>query len=139
MNHSSVFVSLRDDNSLGCSFAIVLKQEYRVLIVVRERECAIFDADALHADCTTRYLLLKHYPSDALAYRDFMKLIGKMCTKKSNSKYFGAHIREDNRMIVTDAESEHMITVDEQPVYSDRLGEFKAYIEFHHAEFFKTE
>lgn len=139
MNHSSVFVSSRDDNSLGCSFAIVQKQAYRVLIVVRERECAIFDADALHADYTTRYLLLKHYPSGTLAYRDFMKLIGKMCTKKTNSKYFGAHIREDNRMIVTDAESEHMITEDERPVYSDRLRDFKAYIELHHPAFFKTE
>lgn len=139
MNHSNVFVSLMNDNDLGCSFAIVQKQEYRVLIVVRAMECAIYDADALQADGSAHYLLLKHYPCDAAAYRDFMKLIGKMCTKKTSSKYFAYHINEDNRMIVTNAESEHMVTDDERLAYSHRLLDFKAYIGSHHADFFKTE
>jgi hypothetical protein len=39
-------------------------------------------------DADLSYLLLKHYDSDSSAYRDFLKLIGKMCKKSGDSKYF---------------------------------------------------
>ena len=46
-----------------------------------------------------KYLLLKQYYDNKSAYKDFLKLIGKMCKKTKSSKYFSNHRIEDNRMI----------------------------------------
>ncbi len=69
---SIVKVSMRDDNDLGCSYAIVSKGKVSVIIVLKDSECAIFDYDLLKmAEYEYYYLPLKHYDSDGSAYRDF--------------------------------------------------------------------
>ena len=78
MTESTVHVSMRAENGLGCSYAVVCKANHAVLILLRDAECAVFDL--LQPD--SRYLLLKHYADAALAYTDFLKLIGKMCKKQ---------------------------------------------------------
>lgn len=139
MNQSAVQVSLRDENGLDCSYAIVQKSEYRVIILVRAADCAIYDANELQMNADAHYLLLKHYPSESIAYRDFMKLIGKMCTKSTSSKYFAVHVVEDNRMVVEDAENEHMITTTELMEYAPRFSAFKTFVNENRAHFFKAE
>lgn len=123
MTESNVHISMRADNGLGCSFAVVDKGSAAVLILLREAECAVFD---LHAP-ESRYLLLKHYPDDRKALRDFYKLIGKMCAKPSDSKYFGTRKAEDNRMVVTADGQEHMLLPDEAPAFAARLEAFLAF------------
>lgn len=124
MTDSTVHVSMRADNGLGCSYAIVSKGTCAVLILLREAECAVFDL----REPDSRYLLYKHYPDDRAALTDFYKLIGKMCAKRPDSKYFGARKAEDNRMIVT-ADGEHMCTADEAAKHAARLAEFLAFAE----------
>lgn len=120
MTGNSVRVSMRDDNGLGCSYAIVSKGAHAVLILLREAECAVFDL----REPDSRYLLLKHYPDDRAALADFYKLIGKMCAKPPDSKYFGTRKDEDNRMLVT-ADGECMLT--DAPEYVARLAAFLAF------------
>lgn len=89
MQASYVTVSLRDENHLDCSYAIVRKVNSAVVIVVRDSDCAIFDFSALQSG-NGHYLLLKHYSTDSIAYCDFLKLIGKMCTKREDRQVFRA-------------------------------------------------
>ncbi|MBQ8556576.1 MAG: hypothetical protein IJ438_11995 [Clostridia bacterium] len=124
MSHSTVFVSLRDENGLDCSYARVHKGDSSVLIVLRGTECGVFDNSLAH----WHYLLLKHYPCDAHALRDFYKLIGKMCAKSPQSKYFGPHKDEDNRMVVTTGGSEHMLQPEERSTYEARYQAFKVFV-----------
>ena len=103
MIESTVKVSMRDDNDLNCSYAIISKGNTNVIIILKDSECAIFDYNSLKADnFVYEYLLLKHYDNDSDAYKDFLKLIGKICKKQEGSKYFLNHKREDNRMIFCD-------------------------------------
>ncbi|MCR5147095.1 MAG: hypothetical protein K6B70_07150 [Clostridia bacterium] len=74
------------------------------------------------------YLLLKHYPDNESAYKDFLKLIGKMCKKSKDSKYFLNHKNEDNRMLYDDLKNEHMIKYDERNNFSERYEEFEKFI-----------
>lgn len=134
MRNSHVTVSLRDENALDCSYAIVRKGPLSVLVIVRNLDCAIYDLSALQkGGC--RYLLLKHYPAESIAYHDFLKLIGKMCTKKEDSKYFGPHLEEDNWMIVDEGDCEHMIHAGERVRFEARKREFTAFITAHAADF----
>ena len=73
MTTSTVRISMRAENGLGCSYAIVDKSGHAVLILLRDSECAVFD---LHQP-DSRYLLLKHYANDRQALADFYKLTGK--------------------------------------------------------------
>lgn len=120
MTNSTVRISMRAENDLGCSYAAVEKGSHAVLILLRDAECAVFD---LHAP-ESRYLLLKHYPDDRAALHDFYKLIGKMCAKQADSKYFGTRKDEDNRMLVCPDGSEHMLLPAEVPLYAERLLHF---------------
>ena len=120
MTESAVRVSMRAENGLGCSYAVVRKGEHAVLILLRDAECAIFDHDAPES----RYLLLKHYPDGRSALTDFYKLIGKMCAKPESSKYFGSRRDEDNRMVVLSDGSEHMLQAGEAEAYAQRLHTF---------------
>ncbi|MBQ2953559.1 MAG: hypothetical protein IJE07_08390 [Clostridia bacterium] len=120
MTESTVRMSMRDANDLGCSYAIVCKEKHAVLILLRDAECAVFD---LHAP-VSRYLLLKHYPDDRTALADFYKLVGKMCAKAADSKYFGSHKDEDNRMVVPPQGREYMLPPEEAPQYTHRLTAF---------------
>ena len=88
MTESVVKVSMIEDNSLNCSYAIISKDKLNIIIIFKDLECAIFDLDDLKATKEYRYLLLKHYVTGSYAYTDFLKLIGKMCKKDKSSKYF---------------------------------------------------
>lgn len=123
MTESTVRISMRAENNLDCSYAIVSKGGHAVLILLRDAECAIFDRD----EPESRYLLLKHYPGDRTALTDFYKLIGKMCAKPENSKYFGTRKDEDNRMVVLSNGSEHMLQAGEAEAYAPRLQAFLAF------------
>ncbi|MBE5940537.1 MAG: hypothetical protein E7266_09095 [Lachnospiraceae bacterium] len=124
MNESIVKISMKDENQLDCSYAIITKDLSGVVIVLRKMECGIFDYSELRERRNNfKYLLLKHYDSEKAAYKDFLKLIGKMCTKSKESKYFGVHINEDNRMIA-DSFGARMINEDEKDVYESRYIEF---------------
>lgn len=136
MTESIVRVSMRDDNDLDCSYAIVGKEEISVIILLKDSECAIFDYHVLKnktVDCP--YLLLKHYESDADAYRDFLKLIGKMCKKEKSSKYFLARKEEDNRMVFYAGQGEHMITREDRAVYQKRFALFNQFVLSHRGDF----
>ncbi|MBQ7848237.1 MAG: hypothetical protein IJ343_00745 [Clostridia bacterium] len=125
MTESTVRVFMRADNGLGCSFAVVDKGGAAVLILLRDAECAVFE---LHAP-DSRYLLLKHYPDGREALRDFYKLVGKLCAKPAESKYFGTRKDEDNRMVVTADGQEHMLQPDEAPAFNARLEAFLSFAE----------
>ena len=128
MEKSTVYVSMRDDNNLDLSYAIIQKDELKIIIILRNSECAIFDYDELKNKHAFNYLLLKHYPNDELAYKDFLKLIGKMCKKSKESKYFLNHKDEDNRIIYIDNLNEHMINDDENDIYKERFIDFETFI-----------
>lgn len=136
MIESTVRISMRDENGLGCSYAFIDKGGVRITVILRDAECAIFDAAALAAEpFHYHYLLLKHYPSASSAYTDFLKLIGKMCKKREDSKYFRCRRDEDNRMVFCDSESEHMITAAERETFRVRYEVFERFITEHRKHF----
>ncbi len=129
MEKSVVYVSMKDRNDADCSFAIIEKEDKRAFIIFKDLECAIYDYDALlRDDFDYKYLLLKHYENTTKAYKDFMKLIGKMCKKSVNCKYFKNPIEEDNWMIFNDDTNEHMILEEEKKVYVDRKNSLTEFI-----------
>ena len=128
MEKSIVYVSMRDENNLDCSYSIVQKDDLKIIIVLRDLECGIFDYNELKKNKTFKYLLLKQYQDAESAYKDFLKLIGKMCKKSKESKYFLNHKNEDNRMIYNNLKSEHMIDGDEKNNYNERYNEFEKFI-----------
>ena len=124
MNESTVQISMKDENKLDCSYAIITKDLSGVVIVLRKMECGIFDYSEIREKRNDlKYLLLKHYDSEKTAYKDFLKLIGKMCMKSKESKYFGVHMNEDNRMIA-DSFGARMINEEEKDVYESRYNDF---------------
>ena len=136
VQESVVRMSMRDENGLDCSYGIVSKGDRAVVVILRDRECGIFDQRMLLAqEFSWDYLLLKHYPDADLAYTDFLKLIGKMCKKSPDSKYFGIRRQEDNRMVVTAAGQEHMIGPEERPVLEDRCARFREFLWKNHRAF----
>ena len=136
MEKSLVQTSMRDENGLGCSYAIISKEDVSVIVILRDRECGIFDYGQLLAeDASLSYLLLKHYDSDSNAYRDFLKLIGKMCKKSADSKYFRNHLREDNRMVSPDGCPGHMLRPEENAEFQDRLSAFLSFVLLNRKQF----
>ena len=88
MEKSIVYISMRDDNNIDCSYSIVQKDELKVIIVLKDLECAIFDYNNLKNEIKFKYLLLKQYYDNESAYKDFFKLIGKMCKKQNRVNIF---------------------------------------------------
>lgn len=88
MEKSIVYISMRDDNNIDCSYSIVQKDELKVIIVLKDLECAIFDYNNLKNEKKFKYLLLKQYYDNESAYKDFFKLIGKMCKKQNRVNIF---------------------------------------------------
>lgn len=125
MMNSNVQVSMRDDNGLNCSYAVIRKEGSAVLLLLKDAECAVFDLHTWQKEW--HYLLFKHYDSGRAACRDFYKLIGKMCAKSPDSKYFGQHRDEDNRMAAFQDGQEHMLTSDELPAYAERYAAFREF------------
>lgn len=135
MIESTVKISMRDENGLNCSYAIITKDKMSIIIILKDLECAIFPYDDLKSrekeaerHCEYHYLLLKHYDSDSHAYKDFLKLIGKMCKKDRDSKYFANPQNEDNRMVCGSIDGEHMIKAEERPLYEERYSDFKGFV-----------
>lgn len=129
MTESTVKVSMRDENNLDCSYAVITKDKISIIIILKDKECGIFNYDDLKSqEGSFHYLLLKHYGSPSFAYRDFLKLIGKMCKKKGDSKYFSNPKQEDNRMIFEDFDHEHMLSVEEKTRYEARFSEFRRFV-----------
>lgn len=129
MTESIVKISMRDENTLSCSYAIITKGTITIILILKDCECAIYDYNDLKAtkqNC--HYLLLKHYKKPSCAYTDFLKLIGKMCKKRSDSKYFSRRKEEDNRMIFEDFEHEHMIKEEEKDTYRERFSDFENFL-----------
>lgn len=128
MEKSIVYVSMRDDNNIGCSYSIIQKDELKVIIILKDLECGIFDYNKLKFNREFKYVLLKQYHDTESAYKDFLKLIGKMCKKAKSSKYFSNHKIEDNRMIYNNSKSEHMISSEEKNIYNDRYIIFEKFV-----------
>ena len=121
-------LSMVEENDLGCSYAVVTKalSHSSVLVIFRGKDGAIIDYDGLK-EGTYRCLLMKHYCDEHVAYRDFLKLVGKMCKKHDDSKYFLNHRNEDNWMVCLE-ETEHMILNDEKKVFEERRKAFEQFI-----------
>ena len=119
-------VRMEENQALDAAYAVVEKGPAGVLLVLKDRECGIFDCTAMNSD-QFQYLFLKHYDTPSRAYEDFLKLVGKMCKKREDSKYFGAHLPEDNRMVRT-AQGEHGITREERSVYEERFAAFRRFV-----------
>ena len=138
MQKSIVYVSMKDSNDIECSYAIIEKTGKSVIIIFKDLECAIYDYDALlKKDFNYKYLLLKHYKNTTKAYKDFMKLIGKMCKKSVECKYFKNPIDEDNWMIFEDDTNEHMILDEEQSLYLERKNSLTEFIKDNKDKFVK--
>ena len=138
MEKSTVYVSMNDKNAIGCSYAIIEKDGKNAIIVFKDLEVGIFDYDALlKENFDSIYLLLKHYENTSTAYKDFMKLIGKMCKKSVNCKYFKNPIKEDNWMIFNDDTNEHMIIEEEVSNYLIRKNDFINFIKNNRDKFIK--
>lgn len=119
-------VRMEENRALGATYAAVEKGGIGVLLLLRDRECGIFDYSAGGLG-EFRYLLLKHYDTPSRAYEDFLKLVGKMCKKSGDSKYFQNRLSEDNRMVRT-AEGEHGITREEGTIYEERFTAFREFV-----------
>ena len=117
---------MEENPAAGAVYAVVDKGSASVLLVLRGRECGVFDYTAMSLD-KFQYLLLKHYDTPSRAYEDFLKLVGKMCKKREDSKYFGNHVPEDNRMVRT-MEDEHSITCKERALYEERFAAFREFV-----------
>jgi len=138
MEKSTVYVSMNDKNLIGCSYAIIEKEEKNAIIIFKDLEVGIFDYDALLKESFDyKYLLLKHYENTSKAYKDFMKLIGKMCKKSVNCKYFKNPIKEDNWMVFNDDENEHMIVKEEASNYLIRKNNYIDFIKNNRDKFIK--
>ena len=135
MEKSVVYVSMKDDNNLDCNYSIIEKGEKSVIIINKDLENVIYDYnDFIKEDFNYKYLLLKHYDNSSLAYKDLMKLIGKMCKKNVDSKYFNNHIDEDNRIIFINDMDEHMILKSEKNNYSERLNSLNNFIKLNRSK-----
>ncbi len=129
MTESTVKISMRDENGLNCSYAIITKDKMSIILVLKDLECAVFNYNDLKSrEYEYHYLLLKHYDSASYAYKDFLKLIGKMCKKGKDSKYFANPKNEDNRMVYGCSDGGHMIKEKERPLYEERYSDFKYFV-----------
>ena len=128
MEKSTVYVSMNNEE-FEYSYAIVDKGEKSIIIIFKDLECVIYDYEEFKLDeFDYKYLLLKQYNDSTSAYKDFMKLIGKMCKKSIESKYFKNHIVEDNRIIFTDDTKEKMLDENKNDEYLNRKNKLTEFI-----------
>ena len=139
--NSNVSISMKNGNDLGCSLAIVSKEIGKerkgVLIIWKDLEIGVFDYYDMKS--VPRYILLKQYFNLEYAKKDFFKLIGKMCKKRTNGteKYFLQHKIEDNRIIFFDFLNEVGIQkyLEDKKELDVRKEQFLYYIQKHLQEF----
>lgn len=133
MEESIVRVSMRDDNAYDCSYAVVTKIkgdiQKSVVIILKDLECGIFDGNNFTDNQDFRFLLLKQYPNDTYALKDFYKLIGKMCHKSIESKYFLNPKEEYNRIKFIDFQTETGDYDYNDKELSDRFNTFKEFVD----------
>ena len=129
MEKSTVYVSMNNKNDIGCSYAIIEKGKASIIIIFKDLECAVYDYNAfLKENFDFKYLLLKNYETSSRAYKDFMKLIGKMCKKSEDGKYFKNHVDEDNWIVFTDDDDHHMILEEEKEMFLPRKENFTNFV-----------
>lgn len=128
MTESTVQISMCDENDLNCNYAIITKDNISIIVILKDLECAVFNYSDLKERGCASYLLFKHYKNFSCAYTDFLKLIGKMCKKHKDSKYFANRISEDNRMVFDDIDGEHMIGEEEKLFFKARYSEFLNFV-----------
>ena len=129
MEKSIVYVSTKKENKFECNFAIVEKSNKSVIIICRDLECVIYDYENFQKDdFDYKYLLLKHYPDEIMAYKDFLKLIGKMCKKSIDSKYYNNHIEEDNRIMFFNDKNEYMMKDSDNEILLLKYNYLKEFI-----------
>lgn len=145
LGFSYVYTSLPDENYIDCSYAVVSKkgnnspQNYAVLIILKNLDIAILDYNEYiqNSIADPHYLLIKQHFNGKEAYNDFLSLIGKMCKKDIESKYFRHHIPENNRML-PDKDTGAFIMVDKYTSnsadFNVRLNSFKAFIKKQYAQ-----
>lgn len=56
MVESLVRISMEDDNDLNCSYVVVCKGQVRVIIILKDSECAIFDYSSLREVCLSLFI-----------------------------------------------------------------------------------
>lgn len=139
MGFSKVYTSMRDENNLDCSFAVIVKENSNgsdndsVLVIVKDKDIAVLDYNLYirNNKLPPRYLLIKQHTDNKVCYKDFLKLIGKMCKNTMESKYFRNRRDEDNRMLL-DLKSGNFVLSErympEPNIYDARLKDFKEYI-----------
>jgi len=112
MEKSIVYVSMKDDNHYDCSYAVVTKEKNKitksVIVVLKDLECGVFDYEKFKSTEDLRFLLLKQYDNSDYALKDFYKIVGKMCHKDIESKYFLNQKEEYNRIKFVDFQTEIM-------------------------------
>lgn len=112
MEKSIVHVSMKGDNNYDCSYAIITKEKNKiqksVIVILKELECGVFDYEKFKSTEDLRFLLLKQYDNSDYALKDFYKIVGKMCHKNIESKYFLNHKEEYNRIKFVDFQTETM-------------------------------
>lgn len=124
---------MKEDNAIDASFAIIQKQEKgitsSVILIWKQCEVTILDyKELLKVNQDIHYLLLKFYEDEKSAYKDFMKLIGKMCKKKIDSKYFLFPKQEDNKIKFVTDEEEYILRGEEAIHYETRWKLFQSFI-----------
>lgn len=106
MEKSIVNVSMKEENHYDCSYAIITKEkngfEKCVIVILKDLECGVFDYEDFKSDKNLKFLLLKQYDNAEYALKDFYKIVGKMCHKNIESKYFLNHKEEYNRIKFVD-------------------------------------
>lgn len=112
MERAVVNISMRDENSYDCSYAIITKEKNNgsksVIVILKDLECGVFDYDTFAITDDLKFLLLKQYNNNDYALKDFYKIVGKMCQKNIESKYFLNHKEEYNRIKFIDFQTETM-------------------------------
>lgn len=133
MEKSIVSVSMRDDNGYDCSYAIITKEKDKiqksVIVILRNLECGVFDYDEFKNNENLRFLLLKQYDNSDSALKDFYKIVGKICHKNIESKYFLNHKEEYNRIKFIDSQTETMDFDYNDENLSFRYDSFQKFIE----------
>lgn len=133
MEKSTVYVSMRDDNNYDCSYAIITKAKNKnsksAIVVLKDLECGIFDYEEFKSARDLKFLLLKQYDNSNYALKDFYKIVGKMCHKNIESKYFLNHKKEYNRIKFIDFQTEIMDFDDNDEKLFTRYNSFLKFIE----------
>lgn len=75
-----------------------------------------------------RFLLLKQYDDSGSALKDLYKIIGKMCHKSIESKYFLNRKEECNRIKSVDFKAETMVFDHEDEKLAERFESFKVFV-----------